>query len=214
MRLPGQDSHRLAGMLLIATSIPLLVWQAVPANQLTISPPAFLAAHSMMEIFAIIVAALVFFTGHGAQETARSIRAMVLGCAFLAVALFDILHFLSYLGMPDLISPNSPHKSILFWLCGRFAAGLGLLAYVLLPETPAARFPASRYGWIGVLLLVGAFSYGLLVSPDIVPAMYVIGQGLTPLKVALEGGCSASTLRSPSCCICVARELPIAIPKA
>ncbi len=175
-------------MLLIATSIPLLVWQAVPANQLTISTPTFLAAHSMMEIFAIIVAALVFFTGHGAQETARSIRAMVLGCAFLAVALFDILHFLSYLGMPDLISPNSPHKSILFWLCGRFAAGLGLLAYVLLPETPAARFPASRYGWIGVLLLVGAFSYGLLASPDIVPAMYVIGQGLTPLKVTLEGG--------------------------
>ncbi len=188
MRLPGQDSHRLAGMLLIAMSIPLLVWQAVPANQLTISNPTFLAAHSMMEIFAIIVAALVFITGHGAQETARSIRAMVLGCAFLAVALFDILHFLSYLGMPDLISPNTPHKSILFWLCGRFAAGLGLLAYVLLPETPAARFPASRYGWIGVLLLVGAFSYGLLVSPDIVPAMYVIGQGLTPLKVTLEWG--------------------------
>jgi len=118
----------------------------------------------------------------------RSIRSMALGCAFLAVAVFDILHFLSYMGMPDLLSPNSPHKSILFWLCGRYAAGIGLLAYVLLPETPAVRFPASRYGWIGVLLVVGALSYGLLVSPDSVPAMYVDGQGLTPLKVALEWG--------------------------
>ncbi|HEY9145423.1 MAG TPA: GGDEF domain-containing protein, partial [Thiobacillus sp.] len=172
----------------MAASIPLLLWQAVPANQLTLSAPAFLAAHSLMEIFAVIVAALVFFTGHGAQETVRSIRAMVLGCAFLAVALFDILHFLSYAGMPDLISPSSPHKAILFWLCGRLAAGVGLLAYVLLPETPATRYPASRYGWAVVLLVLGTLSYGLLASPQTIPAMYVLGQGLTPLKVTLEWG--------------------------
>ena len=186
--MPGQERHRLAGILLLAASIPLLLWQAVPANQLTLSAPTFLAAHSLMEIFAVIVAALVFFTGHGAQETVRSIRSMVLGCAFLAVALFDILHFLSYAGMPDLVSPNSPHKSILFWLCGRLAAGMGLLAYVLLPETPATRYPASRYGWAVVLLVLGTLSYGLLASPQTIPAMYVLGQGLTQLKVTLEWG--------------------------
>jgi diguanylate cyclase (GGDEF)-like protein len=188
MRYPGKDSHRLGGVLLLAASIPLLLWQATPANQLPISAPAFLAVHSMMEIFSIIVAALVFFTGQGAQETVRSMRSMVLGCAFLAVAMFDVLHFLSYLGMPDLLSPNSPHKSILFWLCGRYAAGAGLLAYVLLPETSTVRFPLSRYGWVGVLLVVGALSYGLLASPDSVPAMYVTDLGLTPIKVALEWG--------------------------
>jgi len=184
----GQDTHRLAGILLLSASIPLLLWQAFPANQLTPSAPAFLAVHSMMEIFAVIVAALVFFTGHGVQETLRSIRSVVLGCAFLAVALFDTLHFLSYIGMPDLVSPNSPHKAILFWLCGRLAAGIGLLAYVLLPETPATRVPASRYGWMGVLLVLGSLSYGLLASPHAIPAMYVMGEGLTPLKVALEWG--------------------------
>ena len=175
-------------MLLLAASIPLLLWQVVPANQLTIPGPTFLAAHSVMEIFAIIVAALVFFTGHSVQETMRSTRSMALGCAFLAVALFDTLHFLSYLGMPDLLSPNSPHKSILFWLLGRYAAAIGLLAYVLLPETPAMRFPASRYGWAVVLLALVTLSYGLLLSPQIVPAMYVTGQGLTSLKLTLEWG--------------------------
>ena len=186
MQLQGQNPHRLVGLLLLVASIPLLLWQAAPANQLTIPEPAFLAAHSMMEIFAIIVAALVFFTGHGTQETVRSIRSMALGCAFLAVALFDTLHFLSYVGMPDLVSPNSPHKMILFWLCGRFAAGIGLLAYVLLPETPAARTPLRRHAWVGVLFVVAALAYVFLRSPHIVPAMYVDGQGLTPLKVALE----------------------------
>ena len=185
---PGYATHRRAGTLLLAASIPLLLWQAVPANQLVISSPTFLAAHSMMEVFAIIVAALVFFTGHGVQETERSIRAMALGYAFLAVALFDTLHFLSYAGMPDLISPNSPHKAIVFWLCGRFAAGIGLLAYVLLPESPATRFQANRYGWAVLLLVLVALSVWLLASPQVVPAMYVIGEGLTGLKVALEWG--------------------------
>lgn len=118
MSLSEKDTHRLVGGLLLVASIPLLLWQASPANQLAISGPAFLAAHSMMETFAIVVAALIFFTGHGAQETVRSVRSVVLGYAFLMVALFDMLHFLSYVGMPDLISPNTPHKSILFWLWG------------------------------------------------------------------------------------------------
>lgn len=188
MQQSGHPPHRVAGMLLLAASVPLLVWQAVPANQLIILAPTFLAIHSMMEVFAIIVAALVFFTGHGAQEAMRSVRSMALGGAFLAVGLFDILHFLSYAGMPDLVSTNTPHKSIIFWLCGRYAAGIGLLAYVLLPETPATRFPASHFGWIGLLIVLMVLSWGLLASPQSVPAMYVPGQGLTPLKIKLEWG--------------------------
>lgn len=186
MQLQVQDPHRLAGLLLLAASVPLLLWQAVPLNQLAISAPAFLAAHSMMEVFAIVVAALVFFTGHGAQETLRSVRSVALGYAFLAVALFDILHFLSYMGMPDLVSPNTPHKAILFWLCGRLAAGVGLLAYILIPEAPATRDPVRRGALVGVLLGVGAIAYVFLTSPQSVPAMYVTGLGLTSLKITLE----------------------------
>jgi diguanylate cyclase (GGDEF)-like protein len=186
MRLSGKDPHRLGGILLLAASIPLLLWQATPANQAAIATPTFLAAHSMMEVFAIVVAALIFFTGHGAQETLRSVRSVALGYAFLAVALFDILHFLSYMGMPDLVSPNSPHKSILFWLCGRLAAGVGLLAYILIPQAPVTRVPVRRGALVGVLLGVGAIAYVFLTSPQSVPAMYVSGLGPTPLKISLE----------------------------
>jgi diguanylate cyclase len=156
-----------------------------------ISSSTFLAAHSMMEIFAIIVAALVFFTGHGAQETVRSIRSMVLGCAFLAVAMFDVLHFLSYMGMPDLLSPNSPHKSILFWLCGRYAAGIGLLAYVLLPETPCRALPGEplRLG-SGCCSWWARFLMGFWCRRTACRRCMSAGQGLTPLKMTLEWGVS------------------------
>jgi diguanylate cyclase (GGDEF)-like protein len=197
-RLPGQDSHRLAGILLLTASIPLLVWQATPMNQLAISPPTFLAVHSMMEVFAIVVAALVFFTGYSTQETVRSVRSVVLGYAFLAVALFDTLHFLSYAGMPDLVSTNSTHKSILFWLAGRFTAGVGLLAYVLIPEAPAMRASVRRGALAGVLLVVGAVAYVFMLLPHAVPDTFVAGSGLTPFKVALEWGVGGLYLATAS----------------
>ena len=143
----------------------------------------------MTEIFAIVVAALIYFTGHGAQETVRSTRSIALGYAFLAVALFDILHFLSYIGMPDMVSPNTPHKAILFWLCARFAAGFGLLAYILIPEAPATHVSLRRGALAGVMLGVGTIAvFFLKTSPQSMPATYVAGLGLTPLKIALEWG--------------------------
>ncbi|MDO9219751.1 MAG: MASE3 domain-containing protein, partial [Thiobacillus sp.] len=188
MRLPRQDAPHFVGTLLLLASMPLLLWQAAPANQSAIHGPAFLAIHSISEIISIVVAALIFFTGHGAEKTLRSVRAVVLGYAFLAVALFDILHFMTYMGMPALVSLNSPHKSILFWLCGRFAAGVGLLAYVLIPAIPVTRDSMRRGALAGVLLGVGVIATVFLRTPQSMPAMYVSGLGLTPLKIALEWG--------------------------
>lgn len=189
----GQKLHLTMGLLLLLASVPLLIWQAVPHNQQLIPHVSFLAMHSLMEVFAIIVAALVFLTGYGTQESVRSIRLSALGCAFLAVAWFDTLHFLSYAGMPDVVSSNTPHKAIVFWLLARYAAGLGLLAYVLLPDTPLNRSAARSYAWLGWLALLAAGSYALLLDPHIVPTMYVEGVGLSPLKIWLEWGCSRYT---------------------
>lgn len=185
-RFPVPDAPRLAGILLLVASIPLLLWQAAPASQLPIPLPVFLAAHSLMEIFAIVVAALIFVTGHGAQETIRSLRSVVLGYAFLAVALFDALHFLSYAGMPDLLSPNTQHKAVLFWMAGRIVAALGLLAYVLIPEAPLIRNRARYPALFGVLLAVGATAYVFLIAPESIPELFVPGQGLSSLKITLE----------------------------
>lgn len=104
------------------------------------------------------------------------------------MALFDTLHVLSDLGMPDLVSANSPHESIVFWLLARHAAGLGLLAYVLLPDTPVERGGWRRHAWLAFFIGVAAVSYALRVDPGRVPTMYVAGEGLTPVKVALEWG--------------------------
>lgn len=188
----GPALRRIVGMLLLALAVPLLAWQSTPSHQLPIPHADFLALHSLLEIFAVAVAALVFFVGMGTTGAERSTRAMLLGGAFLAVALFDAQHLLSYAGMPDVVSANSPHKSILFWLLSRYAAGIGLLGYLLLAERPLPVSRLRRQGWYaGILLLVLCASWFPLTAPERLAPMYREGIGLTPLKIRLEWGACA-----------------------
>jgi len=69
---------------------------------MNISQNTFLVAHSVMEIFAIVVALMVFFITYGEHDVDRSPRSVILGYAALATGLFDMLHMLAYIGMPDL----------------------------------------------------------------------------------------------------------------
>lgn len=186
MKLMRNKSSTSMGILLLLLGIPLLLWQAESGNQLLISQAVFVNAHSMMEVFSIIVSALIFFTGYGAHNTRRSVRALVLGYAFFAVAMLDMIHFLSYIGMPDLVSHNTPHKSILFWLAARFIAALGLLAYILLPEGPTISATVRPLWAAAVFVIVLLFAAPLLINPELAPTTFVAGQGLTPIKILLE----------------------------
>ena len=181
-----RDAVHLVGRWLLVLGIPLLLWIATPQNQVMLSAPVFLVAHSLMETFAVIVAALIFFTAYGTRETAPSLRVVVLGAAYLATGLFDIFHFLSYVGMPDLINQNTPHKAILLWLCGRIAAAVGLLLYILLAESQLAH-PAWRQRiLLATLALVSICVALILYRPDVFPAMFINGVGLTRSKVVVE----------------------------
>ena len=175
------------GATFLLLGIPLLIWQSFPEHQLFIPFKSdFLVAHTIMETFAVIVASLIFFIAYGTRNRLRSLRVIILACAFLAAAFFDVFHFLSYQGMPDFISINSPNKSILFWLFARLAVAAGLLFYVLLSEY------RITYGlWVRLLLPITLFSisiitYLILDYPYVFPSMFVPGEGLSFVKVVME----------------------------
>lgn len=176
-----------SGVILIISGLPLLLWQAFPDNQLLFfSESAFLVAHTIMETFAVIVAALIFFIAYSMRQTARSMRIIVLGCAFLAAALFDVFHFMSYAGMPDFISPNDANKSILFWLAGRSAVATGLLLYIVLAESRIPRAAWARWMLIATLGLVVVGTYLVIERPQVFPIMFIPGEGLTDIKIISE----------------------------
>lgn len=176
-----------AGALLLLCLV-LLLWQGTPVNQIDIAQSDFLPMHALLEIVAIVVAALIFSIAYGAQESARSFRVVLLGCFFLATALFDTIHMLSYIGMPDLISMNTPDKSIRFWLAGRISAGLGLLAYAIWPHTHAVTVKVRFAMMAGTLAAVVLVAWGVIFHESRLPAMYIDGEGLTGLKIAAEWG--------------------------
>jgi diguanylate cyclase (GGDEF)-like protein len=139
-----------------------------------------------MEIFAVVVAALIFFIAYGTRDTARSLRIVALGCAFLAAALFDVFHFLSYEGMPDFVNDNNWNKAILFWLSGRFAVAIGLPLYILLAESRIPRAHWARWILTATVVLVACVTYLILYAPDTFPVMFVAGQGLGMAKIVIE----------------------------
>ncbi|MDO9192995.1 MAG: MASE3 domain-containing protein, partial [Undibacterium sp.] len=175
-----------AGLILLALAAPLLWWVSSPARQVVVEPMQFVFWHSAVETLAIVVSMLVFVTGYRAILSARKGAVILLGVAFLGVGLLDFLHTMSYAGMPDAISANSSQKSIFFWLSARLLAASALLMYIALPVMAAINLARKRLALMTILMLVGLVGFIGLFRLDSVPALFIPGQGLTPLKVGLE----------------------------
>ena len=176
----------LAGSILLALALPLLWWVSSPTRQVLIESPIFVFWHTAVEMFAVVVAMLVFVTGYRAILSTRKGAVVLLGVTFLGVGLLDFLHAMAYAGMPDFVTANSPQKSIYFWLAARLLAAGALLLYVLLPVVSEVTTLKKRLALALVLVAVGVLAYVGLFWTDSVPALFVQGQGLTPLKIGLE----------------------------
>ncbi len=152
--------------------------------------PAMLETHLLEELFSIIVSLMVAVVAwHESEQRPERDSGLMIG-GFVAVALIDLMHALSYDGMPRLIIENSTQRAIFFWLLGRsFAAmTIGLIALGWQPRL-------TRTGW----LLGGMAAAGLSLAAgtwwiDSIPALYVPGHGLTLLKRLWEYALVAADL--------------------
>jgi diguanylate cyclase (GGDEF)-like protein/PAS domain S-box-containing protein len=175
------------GLGLLVLAVPLLWWVSHSTQLVALNANGLLLFHTAIEVFAVVVAMLIFVTGYRAILSIRNNAMVLLGIMFLGVGLLDFLHLMSYVGMPDAISPNSQHKSMFFWLAARLLGAGALLLYVLLravAEVSTRRKRVALALMLGVVSLLAAIG---LLWPERVPALFVPGVGLTPLKIGLEG---------------------------
>ncbi len=142
--------------------------------------------HTVAESFSIIVSVMVFAVSWHAYRPERPGNFIILACGFLAAALLDFAHMVSYQGMPDFITEASPQKAISFWLAARVISASALLLVAFLPWRAFAD-PSWRYAWLaGTLGLVGAVYALQFFAPALWPVFFVPGQGLTGIKLAIE----------------------------
>ncbi len=115
-----------ASVLFALTAGSMLAWQIIqPEPELQLGD--YVALHGFLETCAIVLSVLVFIVArelHGEQQN-RNI--VIIGSAFLGVALLDFQHTFSTQGMPSLVTPAGPSTAINFWLAARLLGAIALV---------------------------------------------------------------------------------------
>jgi diguanylate cyclase (GGDEF)-like protein/PAS domain S-box-containing protein len=177
--------RRHAALVVGLTVVFLAVWESPPSHVFE-GLSSYLPLHTILETFAVAVAALIFGLGWHTYSSGKPIQIVVLGSAFLAVALLDVGHFMSYQGMPAFITPSGPEKAIDFWLAARLVAAAALLTAATVPWR-ASRIVGLRWWSLAAALAVAGLGYGLILYRQAaLPATFIVGEGLTRFKVGFE----------------------------
>ena len=148
----------------------------------------YLPLHMALETLAILISGFTFSVIWSARREQLPRNTLLLACAFLGVGLLDFGHMLSYQGMPEFVTPGSPHKAISFWLAARLFGALALLAVALLPwdtHSDSTKLQPRHMLFLVVLAVSGLYSV-FLFYPHLLPTTFIAGQGLTPFKITFE----------------------------
>lgn len=169
----------LLGCLLVASVLPKGALQADWLRELPL--------HWVLEVTTVCVAVLVFAMGWTTQRHQPSLNVLWLSCLFLGVAILDFSHMLAVRGLHGDAEAGQVQNSIGFWLAARALAALALLGAGLIPW---ARRDGVPRAWMVLAVLAGVLCVhlGLWAWPEVFPALYVEGAGLTQLKIAVEYG--------------------------
>ncbi|WP_395702300.1 MASE3 domain-containing protein [Aquabacterium sp.] len=180
--------HRLrqacaAGVLLSLLLLVLLLYSP-PFTRWMVPDTSVLSVHLMLELVAVVVAMQIVSIGWHALDGEAAGTGSVLITGFTVVALCDLVHALTYEGMPPLLGEASTPRAIFFWLMGRSAEVVTLAWLAWPPRRPLPRALALGLGSaIGLgLVLLGSFAI------EVFPLTFVKGRGVTAFKAAYEVG--------------------------
>ena len=109
---------------------------------------------------------------------------------FTAVAGVDMLHAITFPGMPSLLIDSSTQLGIFYWLCGRILEVLAMLLIVT-----RVRLAGDKLLWLlASFVLVGTLLFSAPQALQHLPALFIPGQGVTPFKANIEYGICAANL--------------------
>lgn len=175
---------------LIWVSVMAVIFVAtlqLPVENMFTNISDYVVSHTIMEFLSIMISMMVFaLAWHLRRQTSDS-QVIIIGVGSITVALLDLMHALSAPGAAQFIVPNTTERTIDYWLAARFVAAVTLLLIAVLPKREW-----KQQTWFillaGALLIVAASFWLFTYEQDSLPLMYVDGQGLTTLKIALEYG--------------------------
>ncbi|MGG0656854.1 bifunctional diguanylate cyclase/phosphodiesterase [Rummeliibacillus pycnus] len=145
----------------------------------------YVTIHLMMEILIIVASFSIAIQAWLIVPFVLSNRRLYIGALFLFLGITEIIHTLSYKGMPFFIEDSSPYSATWFYIIGRLTLPVGLLIiYILEPKkvSPARRW--STYGF--AVLYVVIWMFLVFYPTHLLPALFIDGVGTTVLKKSLQ----------------------------
>ena len=187
-RMDTPAANRRAAVLLAFATIPMLclwAWSVrLPAVWAGLSVTQW---HTLLELASMLVCGAVAAVAWNARELEVPRSVHVLGSACAGALLLDLAHTLSFPGLADLVTANTPTKAAALFMASRLLIALAMLCVAALSwqldhDPRWVRWVPG--GVAAYVLLVIGWVFGW---PDGVPSLIVDGQGLTFAKHAGEG---------------------------
>ncbi|GEM_PF-4906672 len=143
----------------------------------------YLGFHALVEFFTVAAALIVSFYAFVNYQVTQSARYLVFGVVFLASAIVDVLHILSYGGMPQTIIFPAVNTTIYFWLAARFIVAIGLLISALIK--PSTKFRLSIAGSVAVALAiaVAVFLTVYYLAPQLPTMIKLFGLAIQKIEI-------------------------------
>ena len=152
---------------------------------------SYLLFHSLAEIFSIVVAFSLFVIAWNSRTYHKNPYLLFIGIAYFFIGFLDLLHTLSYKGMP--IFTDYDFYANQLWIAARYLESLSLLAGFMF-----LRARKQFNIWLQFIiysLITSALVYFIFVS-KLFPECFIEGTGLTNFKKVSEYIISALLLGS------------------
>ncbi len=151
-----------------------------------VSPGAYLSWHTMFEFISILVSFCVFILPYYSYNQNHRLRGLVAAHVFLVMGSIDIFHTLSYKGMADfLVENHTSNRATTFWIIARLVGAIGITAVSFIKINKRSRIDKKVILGISIAFILGTLVVATY-FPQLVPAMYEEGVGVTLIKRILE----------------------------
>lgn len=175
----------LATVFLIWAAALMLLALALPRIELfAYRPEDHASIHLLLELVSITVSVMVVTVTWISKNKQPKWQPQVLIFGFTIIAGLDLLHALTFKGMPSLINNSNSDESIFFWLAGRIAT---LIVIIILGLKIQIRGSKKITFLFAIIVLASAFYIGAF-HLDYFPTLFLPGKGVTQFKINAEYG--------------------------
>lgn len=148
-------------------------------------PNNYVGFHTILEFFSISISASIFLFGWKLFEATRSRNFLFLSAVFFLVGLTDLLHTLTFKGMPYFFTESSIPKATWFWVIARSIEAFFILIWLVPPDRRASR-RAHHLMFFLCTVFIAAIAFFIFQHENKLPLLVIEGNGTTTLKNSIE----------------------------